>query len=328
MSCLKRKLWIVITRTYGFKEKKVNEVKMFKKSIFLLIFLFSTGVSAIESHKQDANQGLVDIFVVSYDRPLQLYAFLESVERYVKGVSEIQIIYRTSNDAFAKAYKEVMACFPQATFTKQGPQPEQDFKPLVLKAVFGSSSKYIISAVDDIIVTDYINLHECVASLEATGAYAFYLRLGKNITESYMTGIKHGLPPFTQVADGILSWRFMDNQSSWRYPNNYDFTLYRKTDIKVAFERLHYRNPNTHEASWCSVPPCRQRGLCYERSKMVNIPLNLVQDVCKQNRNMNLLSVQELLNKFNEGLKIDIDPLYQVRNISPHMEYIPTLISR
>jgi len=46
------------------------------------------------------------------------------------------------------------------------------------------------------------------------------------------------------------------------------------------------------------------------------------------NPHMNFMSVEELLVKFDEKLKIDIDPLYQVENHSPYFEYFPEFISR
>ena len=61
-----------------------------------------------------------DLVVFSYDRPLQLYAFLESTEKYVTGVGDLVVIYRASSEQFQKGYEVVEADFPGAMFWLQG----------------------------------------------------------------------------------------------------------------------------------------------------------------------------------------------------------------
>jgi hypothetical protein len=68
-------------------------------------------------------------------------------------------------------------------------------------------------------------------------------------------------------------------------------------------------------------------GLCYEQTKIVNIPLNRVQTDWN-NRHMNSYTTAQLLDIFNSGMKIDIKPLFHVVNRAAHMEYIPTFITR
>ena len=67
-------------------------------------------------------------------------------------------------------------------------------------------------------------------------------------------------------------------------------------------------------------------GLCFETSKVINIPLNLVQKD-RNNYNMNI-SIDYLLAQFNKGLVINIDPFHKIMNTSPHMEYDISLIQR
>ena len=53
----------------------------------------------------------VDLVVFSYDRPLQLFAFLESTNQFVSGLGEISIIYRYSDENYEKAYQKVFDYF-------------------------------------------------------------------------------------------------------------------------------------------------------------------------------------------------------------------------
>jgi len=270
-----------------------------------------------------------DLVVFSYDRPLQLYAFLESAQRCLTGVGQIQVIYRASSPEFANAYQEVKAAFSYVTFLIQGDKPKEDFKPLTLKATFSTPNDHVLFAVDDIIIKDHIAVDECIAALEETQAYAFYLRMGRNLTECYTLQCAQSLPLMREVKPGIYVWCFAQGQSDWRYPHSVDMTLYRKKDIRKSFESLQYTSPNVLEANWAGLGLhiLHKHGLCYEQSKIVNLPLNRVQDFYN-NRFMEGFPANGLLAIFNQKQKIDINPLHKIDNKSAHMEYVPTFVER
>jgi len=123
-----------------------------------------------------------DLVAFSYDRPIQLYAFLESVEKYITGLKEINIIYKVSSPVMYNAYEVVKTKFKKTNFYKQ----DNNFKKLVIEHSFKPTSDYIIFGVDDIIVKDYVDISTCITALQATNTYGFYLRLGSNITQCYM----------------------------------------------------------------------------------------------------------------------------------------------
>lgn len=274
-----------------------------------------------------------DLIIFSYDRPLQLYALLESVGRFISGLDVITVIYRSSADEYASAYAQVHVDFPAVQFIAQGAEPTSDFKPILLKTVESGPGDYLICAVDDIIVTDYIDLSRCIDALEQTQAYGFYLRLGKNITLSYGNNQSISVPALRQVMPEIYGWLFykqLKNTGDWYYSHTVDMALYRKKDLLKDWRAITFTNPNTLESRWhgrLAHKADRRLGLCYEHSKIVNIPLNLVQQEFN-NENMAWRSVEDLLALFNQGLKIDISALYQYDNRSVHMDYEPRLIMR
>ncbi len=271
-----------------------------------------------------------DLVIFSYDRPLQLYALLESVYRYVIDINSIAVIYRTSDDRYEQAFHEVALQFPEVIFLQQ--QSIYDFKPLTIQAIENSTSDYIVFAVDDNIVKDYTSLHECIDQLEQADAYGFYLKLGAHLDYCYTENAPQAVPPLTHINGTIFSWDFEEGEKDWHYPNTVDMTLYRKKDLLDIFKLLDYRNPNLLEARWAGwwaqhgAPS--NLGLCYADSKIVNIPLNKVQTAYVENRDMNLFTPQELLEMFENGYKMDIRPLYLMQNKAVHTEYEPTFISR
>ena len=276
------------------------------------------------------NDAQADLVIYSYDRPTQLYALLESVEKYVTNLATIQVIYRTSDDVYQQAYAKVAQQFSHVAFMKQSEHYRDDFKPLTLQAVFDSSSNYILFSSDDIIVTDYVDMNRCIRAMEKTHGYAFYLRLGKNLSTCYSFNCEQKIPSCAHIEDDMYAWQFAYGEYDWKYPNNIDMTLYRKADIKKSLEERVYSSPNTFEGEgvWEEDFDWHRVGLFYKHSKIVNIPLNVVQKEAHGNLHMNLYSPPALVEKFNAGLKIDIAPLFKIDNISAHMEYEPNFIYR
>lgn len=270
-----------------------------------------------------------DIVIFSYNRPLQLYALLESIETYIKDIGQSYVIYRTSDDAYSTAYDEVKWKFNDVHFIQQGTNPYSDFKALTLKAAFESPNDYIIFAVDDIIVKDFIVISECIELLEKYNAYGFYLRMGKNLTECYAENCLQTLPPLRNLENAVYAWQFSQGNHDWCYPNTVDMTLYRKKDIEVFVRSCNYKSPTTFEGEWAAHwhKISHQIGLCFENSKIVNLPLNCVQQEWK-NRNQNYLTPDQMLAIFNARNKIDIKPLFKIKNKAAHMAYEPIFIER
>lgn len=271
-----------------------------------------------------------DMVIFSFNRPLQLYALLESIEEFVTDVGTLSVIYRASSQPFSIAYDELKQRFSHVSFVPQGSRPFEDFKVLTLQAAFKSPHDYVIFAVDDIIVTDHVSLLQCIEMLELRKAYGFFLRLGKNLSECYALNSAQALPAMQEVGDGICAWQFVQGQGDWCYPNTVDMTLYRKKDIVTDFCAANYKAPYSLEASWSSRgrPMLQYYGLCFEHSKIVNLPLNIVQNEGWVNRSMNFLTPEQMLEIFNEGKKIDRKPLFKIDNKAAHMAYEPTFVER
>lgn len=274
-------------------------------------------------------QARADLVIFSYDRPLQLYALLESVDKYVTGISSISVICRSSTDQYRKAFAQVNKVFPHVRFFKQnGPH---DFKSVSMQIIKRGLSDHIIFAVDDNIVKDQVNVSECIEWLEKTQAYGFYLKLGTHLNFCYTENKKQKVPTHTQIYNDIYAYQFEYGECDWNYPNTVDMTLYRKKDLIDIFQTLEYTNPNWLEgrwaAQWIRHKSPHAVGLFYESSKIVNIPLNRVQNEAL-NLSMNLYSPEQLLEKFQQGLKIDSTPLYRMKNNAVHTVYEPTFVRR
>ncbi len=286
----------------------MNSRSIFKKAKLWLLFIF---VNAQLSAQH------ADVVIFSYNRPMQLYAFLESLYSHASSVGKASVIYRSTDENYESGYGLVISAFPQVKFIRQT-APPGDFKPLVLEQVFSpESAEYIAFAVDDIIVKGKFDFNECIEALEHTHAYAFYLRLGLNLQPP--------IPEAAKVSDKIYFWQFKKSQGDWAYPNTVDMALYRKKDLTAPFNEMAYDFPNPLESHWTTYANLEQFGLCYETSKIVNIPLNVVNNSYTSHLNIH---PQELLNKFHEGFKIDISQFFEIDNKFCHEEIPPAFILR
>lgn len=281
----------------------------------------------LQSLPVTSQEKTVDLIVFSKDRPLQLYAHLESVYTYIKNIGSIQVIYHAANNDYANGYASLKKDFPMVTFMQQNMKnPRSDFKKLVVAAVERCSSGYVMFSVDDIIVKDFCDLQECTKALVRTKAYGFYLRLGMHVTECYSENRYQGNPTLIHLYNDIYAWKFITGSGDWGYPNSVDMTIFRTDRVRKVVKKLQYHSPNTFEGQWALHGQKNKLGLCFACSRIINVPLNIVQNDFK-NRAMSF-SAHDLHMQFKNGKKIDIAPLYNIKNSSAHMEYSPTFIER
>ncbi|HXF28451.1 MAG TPA: hypothetical protein VN457_01255 [Chlamydiales bacterium] len=270
--------------------------------------------------------GPVDLVIFSYNRPMQLYALLESCNKNIANINQVHLIYRTSSPSYEAGYKKVFQHFPNLIRHHQSSTPKNDFQPFVLESVFSKSSQapFVMFAVDDMIMSGGVDLAHCVKALEETNAYAFFLRLGKNIDQCYMTNTSTPVPKGKNLKDDLFFWKFAKSKGDWNYPHSVDMTIYRKKEIHHFLTTVAYTTPNFLEGYWSNQKNHGPCGICYKRSKVVNIPLNLVN--AWSNRNLNAYQPADLLRMFQSGLKIDISKYQGLKNRAPHIEQIPTFI--
>ncbi len=268
-----------------------------------------------------AKEGEVDVVFFSYDRPMQLYAALESTHRYLSGSANYILLYRSSDARFDEAYKQVLALFPNVQAVKQS---GKDFKPLLEGMLFKSEARWVLFCSDDLVVKETVDLDLCQRMLDRTGAYGLYLSFGRNIQHSYILSKPLAQPLSAELGNGVFAWDLRRGEGDWKAANPFEMSLYRKADL--SFQEISYKNPQTLQEEWMRRLPGRAIGLYFEQSKALNLPLNSVGGSKK--RNMNYMTAEELLLKFNQGLKIDIEPLFQVNNPAPHYEWAPELIPR
>ncbi len=269
-----------------------------------------------------------DLIIFSYNRPLQLHALLESINLHMIGLNEIFVVGRADDADYRTAYDQVAHNFPTVIFRWQGKDPRADFKPLTLECLHATDCPYVMFAVDDDVVKDTVDCSDCIFWLEETRAYGFYLRLGLNLRCCYVCkDAFQDLPPsLRQISSDVFAWSFKDGPYDWGCPHVLDMTIYRRKDILPIFESRNYASPNKIDGVFSAAADKSKTGLCYTISKMVNLPLNLVQRDFLAARHMRRYSPQDFLDIFNAGGRLDIAALYRFINPSAHTEWEPQFV--
>lgn len=270
-----------------------------------------------------------DLIVFSYNRPLQLYALLESIYRYMHNLNKIHVLYRVNDNEYDRAYNDLINQFPSVHFVKQGKNPRNDFKPLLLKCFYNTPTKYILFAVDDDLIKDDVDVQECCNVLEETNSYCFFLRLGENITEQYgQPSVCLTAPPCVEVRKDIFKYCLNDGcYGDWRYPHNVDMTLFKKADIEAFFKNNGYHSPNTLESNWSAQVNLEYYGLFYKTSKMFSLPINCVQEDWV-NGCIGTYSASDLLKLWQDGYGFNLDQYAYMKNSCPFVSEKPKVSLR
>ena len=274
---------------------------------------------------------------------------MESIEQNItpRDSYNLHILVRASDQDFKKGYQLVSQRFPSAKYFYESNNSISGALPKFIKsmnfftmpleepfynAVFNTSiseSPYVIFAVDDIVVTDKINLKKDIDTFEEQRAYTLSYRLGLNIKETWTINKATVIPKVNNIQNNMIQWDFdQDKEGDWNYPNSFDFHLYRKSNIKTSLEmpKSRWKNPNTIESTWANQSVKNTRGLAHRKSKIINIPANDISENAM--RSIQGLDTATLLKMFLAGYKIQSEQFQGHTSKAVHEEIKYTFIER
>lgn len=252
--------------------------------------------------------------VFSKDRPLQLHALLRSYLHQCAPAPRLDVLYQASTPAYQAAYEEVMAAFVGAAI---GWHRERDFARDVRALITDASTHGLFFLVDDMVFIRPVDFSALAAyPLER---YVPALRLGRNVTWSYFSNTARVQPALHEGPDGLFTWSFADPKGEWR-PLSFDGDVYLRTEMQMMADQVAFHSPNSFELALTVFLPAfaHRQGVCFAYSRVVNIPLNRVQDEFA-NRCGNL-HADLLLEHWQRGLSMDVEALYDARTNSVHAE--------
>jgi len=254
-----------------------------------------------------------DIIVFSKDRAMQLDAFLRSMKKHHKNLDScsVNILYKCSDEIFDNGYEILCNKYPEFNFVK-----ETSFKENLVNICKHGTKSTIQFFVDDIIwKSDFSFDDDIYKKFESDeSVLALSLRLHPDITFCHPLNRDIAKP---EMVNNMWDWK--DCEGDWGYPMSVDGNIFKKRDVINSVEKFSYTNPNLFEATiTIHNTSTKKQMICYDKSKLFNIPMNRVQNVFS-----NLCGdvSPELLNeKFISGKTINIDKFVDFKNISCHQD--------
>ncbi|MDN3506485.1 MAG: glycosyltransferase family A protein [Simkaniaceae bacterium] len=259
-----------------------------------------------------------DLVIFSDDHPMGTYALLESLNSYVTGLGKTTIIYTASSTEIESHYLELQHEFPTVHFLKK----EGPLKPLLLSTLDTplQESPYIVFAHDTLILKDRLDLTKATDALEASKAHSLYFSHHQRIDYSDEFYRHLPSPPVVAlrgVANGEIpfAWQFAAGTDDWNTPSPFSFVLFRKEDLKNTFTNLEFDSTEDLRYEWNHALPQTQVGLFYPNAKCI--------DLYPQPK----MTKQQFCDLFKQGLKMDLEPFFQLQSpskaICADVEFIP-----
>ncbi len=281
------------------------------------------------SPRTSAGNYPAECIIFSMDRALQLHALLSSYFEKVQGPLPVHVLYRTSTRAHQKAYEEVFSIFQGRRLTAVVQESRESFKRQLIHILGSLESSKVVFLVDDIIFIENVNMEDFINFDTRTTIPS--LRMGANLERAYTVQQNQMLPPFTPQAikdEDKLCWVWADGVYDWGYPLSVDGHLFSAREIGILANYTNFNSPNTFESNlqaWVKYFKHRN-GICYKKSRIVNIPANRVQSDI--NNIHGSVHQDYLLEQWMLGKQMDYRSLYGMANISAHQEVEFHLIQR
>ncbi|MCB1109457.1 MAG: glycosyltransferase [Chlamydiia bacterium] len=228
-----------------------------------------------------------DVILFSTDRPLHLYACLESLFSKGRDINDVYVLYQGSDQEFQRAYLNLQNEFHTVQFLNVCDYPGNDYATLLTKVLESRlhASPYVVMSEDHMILEEPIRFHDCIAALEKVHADHFFL--------FHEVEEKKALPHAIPISQGIYAYQLGEDGAH----RPFSATLCRKSlfdslegiDTLPAFFKLWERK----------LAPAAV-ALFYEEKRV--LPLAFPLDA-------SLSQKKEWGHKFIEGYKIDLPSL-------------------
>lgn len=281
-------------------------------------------VSSYLKKLQGAGSDVTGI-VFSMDRAMQLEALLGSYRDNATNAPKLVVIFRATSERHQRAYEAVFAEYSDVVLKELRQDTREAFRSMVIGALTESQSDKVFFLVDDDLFIEKADVGRF--SGYATSFSIPTLRLGKNLNRSYTVQKDQCKPKLLNFSDAdeldaesLLSWCWGGGELDWGYPLSVDGHVFLRNEILAMSQSIEFDSPNTFEAALQTFTSAyRSRtGICYQKSRLVNIPYNRVQSDFENIHGE--VHQDEMLEKWEQGWRIDRASYYGLANVSAHQE--------
>jgi hypothetical protein len=286
----------------------------------------------------------MNIIIFSKDRPMQLYACLESLIAQAHGIEkhDVTVVYTWSTDRFQAGYDWIIKYFDDypapcyLTFMDEGKTEEGKkywpFKQCVMEHI---GSDKVMFVVDDCIFTHPFSLAECEKELNLNpDAVGVSLRLGHNIDYCYTVNQLQKFPDYilTLQKGSLFKFNWVKGSLEFNNPFEVSSSIYRVREIKPFLENYQWKTPNQLEDVLGMLKkiyfPTKPMLLSYWNSKAFCNPANKVNPSNNRAGVDERYTIENLMTLWEGGYKIDVFRFDGFVNNAVHQEVDYEFIAR
>lgn len=243
----------------------------------------------------------MNVIIFSKDRACQLDLLLRSMP---EGLHPI-IIYTASTPQFSDGYDKVNGILIY----------ENDFKSDLLRTIDISDPHIMFLTDDDVFINPFPEQSpQMTEFIKSSHIACLSLRLNPDLRYCYTLNRAMRKPNIKK----LNTWEWMRADADFGYPMSLDGHIFRTSDILPLLQTLDYYNPNTLEGQLARHPINRPKMMCFDKSIIVNNPVNRVQSTVA-NRHGNI-TAEYLNEQWLAGRRIKLEPFMGVKNNACHVE--------
>lgn len=259
---------------------------------------------------------MVNAIIFSFDRASQLHLLLESINKNAKGIFNINVLYKYSNDEFKKGYEILKERFSEINWVE-----ETNFKEQTLK-LMETSLEFTCFGVDDDVFFGELREEDAVECMKNEDVICFTPRQGLNTKVCYSMNCENIILP-DKEDEKFIWWDRTKRYADAGYSLSLDFHIFRTKEIKKMIKNTIFSNPNTLEGGLQIFDEDFPRStmVAYKQSILVGCPINIVQNFCPNRKGEKFgISAKELNDRYLNGEIIDFDKIDFSNINSAHCE--------
>lgn len=257
---------------------------------------------------------MLNLIIFSKDRACQLELLIRSMKKFFKEFNHtpINILYTYSNNDYKKGYDKLFGLHSgnNILYIK-----ESNFRLQTINLI-NISNPFTIFFVDDNIFKENFSLIDEQFRIFADdlNILTLSLRLHPRLSYCYPTNSIMTKPKFNSK----LIYNWTTERGDYGYPMSLDGHFFRTIEIKNLSNSIMFNNPNSYEFNLSRIPLNGNKIICYDKSIIVNNPINKVQT--NNNNRFGNITSKYLNDNFLNNKIINIDKYCHIDNISCHQE--------
>lgn len=260
--------------------------------------------------RESTPEGIASV-VFSCNRAMQLQAFLESYRRQVAHPGRLYILYRATDSAHGRSYRELEQEMAAGSLSDLLVWVEEDdFRSQLLDIIEHCACRTVALYVDDMLFLHPFD-YETLKGVDTTRFIPSLCR-GRDMTYSAVLGKPIDLPDLSPSPYPSLlafRWNQYTELSDWTYPLGVSGYCYGREELLALCRRIDFRHPNSLESAMQAYRDVfvLRMGLCCEQAVCCCVHANRVQTEVA-NAHLGYFTADELLTRWQNGERIDLSP--------------------